>query len=73
MNKSIFNFKVLLMDDTSQNIIAPVAKLGVLRQHNITLHLNIQQGKRESVPEVAAIYFVVPSVEVFKQISKDSE
>jgi hypothetical protein len=46
--------------------VAPVAKLGVLRKHNITLHMNIQKGKREAVPEVAAIYLVVPSVEVFK-------
>jgi len=70
VNKGIFNFKLLLLDDTAQKMVAPVAKIGFLREHNITLHLNISNNKkREAVPEVAALYLVEPVESNFQRIA----
>ena len=39
--KSLFTFKILVFDTNSQNIVAPIMKVGSLRDCNILLHLNM--------------------------------
>lgn len=52
-------------------MIAPVMKVGSLRDCNITLHLNIN-SKREAVPDIPAIYVVEPTEENFQKIAEDA-
>jgi hypothetical protein len=73
VQKSLFNFKLLCFDTLCQNLIAPIMKVGALREHNMTLHLNLDsKAKREAVPEVACVYLVEPTQQSFKQIANDS-
>jgi sec1 family domain-containing protein 1 len=60
----------LVYDTHSQNLIAPIFKVGDLRDCNVVLHLNIN-SKRESCPGIPAIYLVQPTEENFKLIAKD--
>ena len=39
--KSLFTFKVLVLDSKSQNMVAPIMNVGSLRNCNILMHLNI--------------------------------
>lgn len=41
LDKSLFMFKVLVYDTQVQNLIAPIFKVGNLRECNVVLHLNI--------------------------------
>ena len=53
------NWKVLIYDDVSFNIISNF-KIGDLRENNITLHLHINEKKAE-LGGVDAIYFLSPT------------
>ena len=55
--KAQLTFKVLIMDQTAQQILAPVMKVGSLRDANVTLYLNLQ-SKREPVPDMPAVYLL---------------
>jgi len=48
---------MLVFDQTAQNIIATIMKVGQLRDSNVTLHLNIN-SKREQVPDIPAVYMI---------------
>jgi hypothetical protein len=51
-------------------MIAPIFKVGNLRECNVVLHLNINQ-KKDICPGLPAIYLVEPNLENFKAIAND--
>ena len=63
-------YKILILDDFSKSIIAPLLGVQELRQKGgVTLHLNIS-NPREPIPDVPAVYFVRPSQENIEFILK---
>ena len=69
--RSLFTFKVLVFDTSSQNILAPIMKVGKLRDCNILLYENIAQS-RERVPDLPAVYLIEPTTENFKKLAADA-
>mmetsp|Transcript_128581 Transcript_128581/g.274239 ORF Transcript_128581/g.274239 Transcript_128581/m.274239 type:complete len:653 (-) Transcript_128581:42-2000(-) len=65
-------WKVLVYDKFCQEVVAPLLKVGGLRNHGVTLHLNLST-ERQPVPDVPAVYFVEPTVENIAMIAKDFE
>lgn len=63
-------WRVLILDRRTQDIIGPLLGLKELRELGITLHLNIL-SKRDSIPDVPAVYFVQPSEENISRICED--
>eukprot|EP00397_Hematodinium_sp_SG-2012_P008325 GEMP01008382.1.p1 GENE.GEMP01008382.1~~GEMP01008382.1.p1 ORF type:complete len:610 (+),score=118.78 GEMP01008382.1:120-1949(+) len=63
-------FKVLVFDKFGQDVIAPLMKVGALRNQGVTLHLQLH-ADRHTVPDVAAVYFVEPTVENITRIIED--
>jgi len=63
-------WKVLVYDRAGQDIISPLLKVGELRDHGITLHM-LLHSDRDSIPDVPAIYFVMPTPDNIKRISQD--
>eukprot|EP01135_Chromosphaera_perkinsii_P008142 Nk52_evm1s1141 gene=Nk52_evmTU1s1141 len=81
--KTMFNFnevpkkgtqepawKVLVYDRFGQDIISPLLKVGELRDYGITLHL-LLHSDRDPIPDVPAIYFVMPTKENVQRICRD--
>lgn len=52
-------WKLFIMDSLAQRIISPLLKVNDLREHGVTLFLQLK-SQREMVPEVPAVYFVEP-------------
>lgn len=70
-NETLLNcFKVLIYDEYTYNIICPLLKVYNLREENISSNVLIT-SKRDRVPDVMAIYFVLPSKDNFSLIKKD--
>jgi hypothetical protein len=63
-------WKVLVYDKACQDVISPLLRVGDLRNRGITLHLLIE-SEREPVPDVPAIYFVMPTAENVARIGDD--
>lgn len=63
-------WKVLVYDRSGQDIISPLLKVGELRDFGITLHM-LLHSDRDPIPDVPAIYFVMPTEENIKRISQD--
>lgn len=63
-------WKVLVYDKACQDVIAPIMKVGQLRNHGVTLHLQLNSA-REKVPDVPVIYFVEPTEENINRIVAD--
>jgi hypothetical protein len=70
VDKSHFTFKILVYDTHVQNMLAPIFKVGDLRECNVVLHSNIK-AKREVCPGLPVIYLVKPTAENFALISQD--
>jgi hypothetical protein len=56
-------WKLFVMDSAGQKILAPLIKVNDLRDHGVTLFLQLKSSQRERVPDVPVIYFVEPSNE----------
>ena len=56
----MFKFKVLVYDNQCESMIAPLFKVGDLRDCNIVMHVNIN-AKRDACPGVPAVYLVEPT------------
>jgi len=69
-DRALFTFKVLLFDDVGQSVIAPVMKVGGLREHNVTLHMNLA-SKRQPVPDAACVYLIEPKEDAFRKVAED--
>lgn len=65
-------WKVLVYDKFCQEVIAPLLKVGGLRNHGVTLHLNLG-SERLPVADTPAVYFVEPTTENIARIAKDLE
>jgi hypothetical protein len=63
-------WKVLVLDAAGQRILSPVIKVNDLRDHGITLYLQLH-GDRQPIPDVPAVYFVEPTAENIIRICKD--
>lgn len=60
-------WKLFIMDGVGQKILAPLIKVNDLREHGVTLFLQLK-AQREKVPDVPAVYFIEPSPESIKLI-----
>uniref|UniRef100_A0A3B3Q357 Sec1 family domain-containing protein 1 n=1 Tax=Paramormyrops kingsleyae TaxID=1676925 RepID=A0A3B3Q357_9TELE len=63
-------WKVLIYDRFGQDIISPLLAVKELRDMGITLHL-LLHSDRDSIPDVPAIYFVMPTEENIDRICQD--
>lgn len=71
MPKSLLTFKLLVFDTATQELIAPVMKVGSIRECNIALHLNLKT-ERQRIPDIPVVYMVEPTEANVKQIVIDS-
>ncbi|CCJ31315.1 unnamed protein product [Pneumocystis jirovecii] len=62
-------WKVLIFDRLGQDIISTVLKVNDLRDHGITLFMQLMT-ERQPIPGVPAIYFVEPTLENIQKISQ---
>ena len=62
-------WKILIYDRCGQDIISPLLSVKELRDTGITLHQQLHSD-RESIPDVPAIYIVLPTEDNIKRISK---
>ena len=63
-------WKVLVYDRFGQDIISPLLGVKELRDIGVTLHLNLHSD-RDSIPDVPAIYFVMPTDDNIQRICRD--
>lgn len=63
-------WKVLVYDWFGQDIISPLLSVKELRDMGITLHL-LLNSDRDPIPDVPAIYFVMPTEENIERICQD--
>lgn len=64
------DWKFLIYDTIGQNILGPLMSVDKLKNHNVTEYLFIDKD-REAVPDVSAIYFVLPTEKNIERICKD--
>lgn len=63
-------WKILVYDRFGQDIISPLLNVKELRDLGVTLHLNLHSD-RDCIPDVPAIYFVMPTEENVQRICRD--
>uniref|UniRef100_A0A8P4GDL2 Sec1 family domain-containing protein 1 n=1 Tax=Dicentrarchus labrax TaxID=13489 RepID=A0A8P4GDL2_DICLA len=63
-------WKVLIYDRFGQDIISPLLSVKELRDMGITLHL-LLHSDRDPIPDVPAIYFIMPTEENIDRICQD--
>ena len=63
-------WKVLIYDRFGQDIISPLLTVKELRELGVTLHLNLHSD-RDSIPDVPAVYFVLPTDDNIRRICQD--
>ena len=63
-------YKILILDKFTFDVIAPLLKVNELRQHGITLTL-LLESEREQIPDVPAVYFVQPTARNVQRMSLD--
>lgn len=66
----ITTWRLLIFDDWGRDIIAPLLKVGQLRELGVTLYLHIAT-ERDPVPGAPAIYFCAPTEENIARIADD--
>ena len=70
LEKELVTFKILIYDAQVQSLIAPIFKVGNLRDCNVVFHSNIN-AKRDVLPGLPAVYLVEPTVANMKMIATD--
>lgn len=63
-------YKVLVLDQVTKDILAPLLHVNELRKHGVTLHL-LLDAERQPIPDVPAIYFVQPTEAAVQRILED--
>ncbi|KAM8920694.1 sec1 family domain-containing protein 1 [Pelodytes ibericus] len=63
-------WKVLVYDRFGQDIISPLLSVKELRDMGVTLHL-LLHSDRDAIPDVPAVYFVMPTEENVDRICQD--
>lgn len=66
----VTTWRLLVYDDIGRDIIAPLLRVGDLRELGVTLHMHINT-RRDPVPGVPVIYFCSPTDENIRIISSD--
>ncbi|KAM0923414.1 hypothetical protein ACQ4PT_005555 [Festuca glaucescens] len=64
-------YKILVMDGPCISLLSPVLRVGDLRKHGVTLHLNIDKA-RQQVPDAPAVYLVRPTPANAGRIAADA-
>lgn len=64
-------YKVLVLDKSSKDVIAPLLRLNDLRKQGVTLHLMLE-AERQPIPDVPAVYFVQPSQANVERLIQDA-
>ena len=64
-------WKILIMDRTSQDILATSLRVQDLRENGVTLHLQLI-SERSPLQDVPAVYFVEPKEENLRRIEQVS-
>ena len=72
LEKMLFKLKVLVYDQRTQSLIAPIFKVGDLRDCNVVMHTSIK-AKRDACPGLPVVYLVEPTEENFKAIANDCQ
>ncbi|KAF7458928.1 putative Sec1 family protein [Cryptosporidium felis] len=63
-------WKVLIYDKMGQTILSPLMKVGSLRHHGVTLHIQLN-AQKSNIPEVPALYFIKPTEENINKLCED--
>ncbi|OII75549.1 SEC1 family protein [Cryptosporidium ubiquitum] len=63
-------WKVLIYDKMGQTILSPLMKVGSLRHHGVTLHIQLN-AQKSNIPEVPALYFIKPTQENIDKLCED--
>lgn len=66
----VTTWRLLIFDDWGRDIIAPLLKVGQLRELGVTLYLHIAT-ERDPVPGAPAIYFCAPTEDNIARIAQD--
>ncbi|CAH1791865.1 unnamed protein product [Owenia fusiformis] len=69
-NNTAPQWKVLVYDRFGQDIISPLLSVRELRDMGVTLHL-LLHSDREPIPDVPAIYFIMPTDDNIQRVSRD--
>eukprot|EP00116_Pleurobrachia_bachei_P005693 sb/3465955/ len=64
------SWKILVFDEYGRDIIAPLLTVKELRECGVTLNLLITD-KREPIPDVPVVYFIMPTTENIQLIGED--
>lgn len=72
VDKQIFCFKALIIDDATQMMLSTITKMTDLREWNITFHSKINK-KRDTIRDTPVIYLVEPTEENISKIIEDAE
>ncbi|KAG8342279.1 putative Sec1 family [Trypanosoma vivax] len=64
-------WRLLVYDDVGRSIIAPLLRVGDLRELGVTLYMHIKQ-KRDPVPGAPVVYFCAPTEENTDIIASDA-
>ena len=72
VEKQIFSFKALIIDDSSQKMLSTITKMADIRESNITFHSKITK-KRDTIRDTPVIYLVEPTEENIELIILDAE
>ncbi|KAK6636247.1 hypothetical protein RUM43_009905 [Polyplax serrata] len=63
-------WKILIYDKYGQDIISPLISVKELRELGVTLHMQLHSD-RDAIPDVPAVYFVLPTEENLGRIGQD--
>ncbi|GFN96202.1 sec1 family domain-containing protein 1 [Plakobranchus ocellatus] len=63
-------WKILIYDRFGQDIISPLLTVKELRDFGVTLHVSLHSD-RDPIPDVPAIYFVMPTDDNIQRICRD--
>ena len=64
-------YKVLVLDNFTKSVIAPLLRVNELRKHGITMHL-LLDTEREKIPDTPCIYFVRATGDAVRRIVADA-
>ncbi|CAG9464851.1 unnamed protein product [Pedinophyceae sp. YPF-701] len=65
------SYKVLVLDSFTRSLLSPLIRVGDLRRHGVTLHLLID-AERQAIPDVPAVYLVLPTEQNVQRIVQDA-
>ena len=64
------SWKVLIYDQTGQDILGPLLSVKELRELGVTLHLRLHSN-RDNIPDAPAVYFCLPTEDNIQRMCQD--